>query len=141
MSQSASDVVTAFLDQCGRGKAAMVDAYRTYFTPLTVWENVGMSVTTGAEGALQWMEAAEAAAGAPQNITFAAEILSIAASGNKVLTERIDHLIDGSGAAIEDVRVMGVFEVADGKITAWRDYFDTASLKMSAPSQAEAGAA
>jgi limonene-1,2-epoxide hydrolase len=26
------------------------------------------------------------------------------------------------------VAVMGIFEVADGKVTGWRDYFDTAGL-------------
>jgi limonene-1,2-epoxide hydrolase len=49
---------------------------------------------------------------------------AIAANGNTVLTERTDGFTfkDGRHAAI---RVMGTFELgADGRITAWRDYFD-----------------
>lgn len=49
---------------------------------------------------------------------------AIAANGNTVLTERTDGFTfkDGRHAAI---RVMGTFEVdADGRIIAWRDYFD-----------------
>jgi limonene-1,2-epoxide hydrolase len=140
MSQTPSAVVTSFLQACSKSKSGMAAAYRAFFTDDTVWENIGMSVTTGAEGALQWMEQMEAVAGAPPEMTFRAEILAIAEAGNKVLTERIDHLIDASGKNIEDVRVMGVFEVADGRITAWRDYFDTAGLKTGA-AQAEAAGA
>lgn len=51
------------------------------------------------------------------------EILALAVAGNKVLTERIDRFtINGKRIALP---VMGTFEVtADGKISAWRDYFD-----------------
>jgi len=34
--------------------------------------------------------------------------------------------VDGNPAM--SIRLMGTFEVAGGKITAWRDYFDTAGL-------------
>ena len=46
----------------------------------------------------------------------------IAQSGNVVLTERTDGFLIG-GRWIE-LPVMGAFEVEDGKIRAWRDYFD-----------------
>jgi limonene-1,2-epoxide hydrolase len=51
------------------------------------------------------------------------EIVALAVTGNKVLTERVDRFVI-NGKPIE-IAVMGTFEVgADGKITAWRDYFD-----------------
>lgn len=53
------------------------------------------------------------------------EIVSIAASGNTVLTERVDR-IDTAGKHI-DLPVVGVFEIEGGKIRAWRDYFDLAT--------------
>jgi len=55
------------------------------------------------------------------------EVLSIAASGRKVLTERIDRFtINGKKIALP---VMGAFELdAQGKISAWRDYFDLAQF-------------
>jgi limonene-1,2-epoxide hydrolase len=55
-------------------------------------------------------------------------ILNFAVSGRAVLTERLDVLTLG-GKRIE-IPVMGTFEVdADGKIAAWRDYFDMGMLQ------------
>lgn len=51
------------------------------------------------------------------------ELKNIAASGDVVLTERVDKFI---GAKTISLQVMGVFEIRDGKIAAWRDYFDLA---------------
>jgi limonene-1,2-epoxide hydrolase len=43
-----------------------------------------------------------------------------------VLTERTDHFtMKGKTAPLP---VMGAFHVVDGKITAWRDYFDMAQV-------------
>jgi limonene-1,2-epoxide hydrolase len=51
------------------------------------------------------------------------ETLHIAASGNVVLTERIDSFVFTDRRI--DLPVMGTFEVDDdGKINQWRDYFD-----------------
>ena len=51
------------------------------------------------------------------------EVLALAVSGRFVLTERIDRFTIGSNAIA--LPVMGTFEVReDGKISAWRDYFD-----------------
>jgi len=52
------------------------------------------------------------------------EVLHQAVDGNVVLNERIDRF--GHGDKVIELRVMGVFEVRDGKIAAWRDYFDAA---------------
>ncbi len=50
------------------------------------------------------------------------EIKHIVANGDAVLTERVDtFVIAGKTVTLP---VMGVFEVRDGKIAAWRDYFD-----------------
>ena len=50
-------------------------------------------------------------------------IEKIAASGDSVLTERVDKFL---GEKPMTLRVMGTFEIKDGKIAAWRDYFDLA---------------
>ena len=42
-----------------------------------------------------------------------------------MLTERVDKFSLG-GKNVE-LPVMGVFELTDGKISAWRDYFDMAA--------------
>ncbi len=51
--------------------------------------------------------------------------LNIAARGDIVLTERVDKFAM-AGRNVE-LPVAGVFEVRDGKIAAWRDYFDMAT--------------
>ncbi len=54
-------------------------------------------------------------------------LLNIAADGSVVLTERVDNFVIGGRPV--SLPVMGAFEVADGRITAWRDYFDLASYR------------
>ena len=51
------------------------------------------------------------------------EMIHMIAEGPIVMTERIDHLTraDGTTASLP---MMGVIEVHDGLVTAWRDYFD-----------------
>ncbi len=51
------------------------------------------------------------------------EVISIAENGNKVLTERVDRFDMPENKKI-DLPVMGTFEITNGKISAWRDYFD-----------------
>ncbi|WP_430427587.1 limonene-1,2-epoxide hydrolase family protein [Parasphingorhabdus sp.] len=52
---------------------------------------------------------------------------AIATNGNVVLTERTDKFqMAGQWIAI---RVMGTFEIEDGKIKKWRDYFDLAEFE------------
>lgn len=59
------------------------------------------------------------------------DIVSIAASGSKVLTERVDRFtVQGTSIALP---VMGTFEVEDGLIRHWRDYFDLASYRAQWP--------
>jgi len=48
-------------------------------------------------------------------------------SGNVVMNERIDHFT-ASGRSFA-LPVVGVFELHDGKIAAWRDYFDLAMFQ------------
>jgi limonene-1,2-epoxide hydrolase len=55
------------------------------------------------------------------------KLLAIAASGNKVLTERIDDF--GIGGRDISLPLMGIFEIEDGLIRAWRDYFDMAMYR------------
>ena len=49
-------------------------------------------------------------------------VLNIVADGDTVMTERVDVFVLPN-VTIE-LPVMGTFEVRDGKIAKWRDYFD-----------------
>lgn len=50
------------------------------------------------------------------------DILHIVASGHVVIAERIDRTTAGDRHV--DLPCCGVFEMQDGKIKVWRDYFD-----------------
>ena len=55
------------------------------------------------------------------------EVRAIVSRGDVVFTERVDHFtVAGKEVALP---VAGVFEVRDGKIAAWRDYFDMGSYQ------------
>jgi limonene-1,2-epoxide hydrolase len=56
---------------------------------------------------------------------FDVQMKNIAANDGVVLTERVDFL-KGPLADLE-IWVCGTFEVRDGRITLWRDYFDLAT--------------
>ena len=49
-------------------------------------------------------------------------IRNLAVDGDTVLTERVDQVT--ANGIMAPVPVMGTFEVSDGRIVAWRDYFD-----------------
>ena len=56
------------------------------------------------------------------------EVIAIAEkSDGVVLTERVDNF-DMAGGRKVSLPVMGTFEFTDGKISAWRDYFDLATF-------------
>jgi limonene-1,2-epoxide hydrolase len=102
-------------------------AVDTYFTADTVWENHGLLTTTGPEEALGFYRqfgGQTGMAGMKIDVLAIAET-SGESGGAKVLTERIDWILDAAGQAVMKVPVMGIFEIAGGRITAWRDYFDT----------------
>jgi limonene-1,2-epoxide hydrolase len=55
------------------------------------------------------------------------EIRNLLSAGNVVIAERIDRT--RAGAKAVDLPCTGVFELEDGKIKEWRDYFDFASYQ------------
>ena len=54
-------------------------------------------------------------------------IKSVAVSGNTVFMERLDRHRMAKGWA--ELPVTGVFEVVNGRITSWREYFDFATIE------------
>ncbi len=52
-----------------------------------------------------------------------ADIRHLLSDGAVVMTERVDYV--RLGARTAGLRIAGVFEVHDGVITGWRDYFDS----------------
>jgi limonene-1,2-epoxide hydrolase len=81
-----------------------------------VWQNVGWPTMHGRHRIMKLFRRGQGRAG------FEVKIHRIAADGNAVLTERTDVLIFGPIRL--QFWVCGVFEVHNGRITLWRDYFD-----------------
>ena len=122
LSASPIETVRAFLAIWSEGPEAIYRALYDYLAPDAVYENVGLSCTRGPAEA----HACFAAFGPMKNcLRLDVDILAIAACGNRVLVERIDRVIATDGRETLAAPVMGAFEVTDGRITAWRDYFDT----------------
>ncbi len=123
-----TETVDTFLSLWDR-PGGLAQAIRDYFTEETVWENVGMSKTTGVKPAMAVLEGFGQDA---DTLMMKVDTTSIAAQGGAdkamVLTERIDHFLDPAGNSVMAFPVMGIFEVAGGKILAWRDYFDSAGF-------------
>lgn len=121
---SPTETVIAFLSRWDT-PGGLAQAIRDFFTPDAVWENVGMSKTAGPEEAIGVL----AGFGEdPENLIMRVDTLAIAVVGQKVLTERIDHIVRPDGQSIMAIPLMGIFEIKGDKIGAWRDYFDTAGF-------------
>lgn len=114
-----SDFCNAFVEDGGR------PAIRRWFTPETVWTNVGISSTTGIEEAIGMVDELEKSMGIA---TVRIDMLSIAADGNRVLTERLDIFERTDGSEIGRVTLMGIYEIDGDRIVAWRDYVDVNAI-------------
>jgi limonene-1,2-epoxide hydrolase len=121
--KSAMAEVLAFFEEWKPTLADMLAAMEKRFTDQTVWENVGLSRTTGFVEAKAFMEGF-----AKMKPIESGEVIvhHAAAHNNVVLTERTDNFHDKDGNLIASFKLMGVFEMDGPKIVAWRDYFDTA---------------
>jgi limonene-1,2-epoxide hydrolase len=96
------------------------DEILDFFTDDAVYHNIPMPAMTGKPAIRSVLEMFLRPA---QSAQF--EVLNIAGHGDTVLTERIDRF-EIAGKKVE-LPVMGTFEIKDGKIAAWRDYFDMAT--------------
>lgn len=120
-----TDFCNAFPEDGGR------PAIRRWFTPETVWTNVGISSTTGIEDAVGMVDELEKTMGIA---TVHIEMLAIAAEGNRVLTERLDIFERADGSEIGRVTLMGIYETQGDHIIAWRDYVDVNAVSQLAGS-------
>ena len=92
-----------------------------FFTADAVYHNIPMAPVTGRD-AIAKNIASFIRPGAPGIETIEFRVINIAANGPIVMTERVDRFKLPNKSF--ELQVMGTFEVKDGKISAWRDYFD-----------------
>ncbi|ALR12549.1 limonene-1,2-epoxide hydrolase [Mycobacteroides saopaulense] len=102
---------------CGLWAAMDVERMIAFFTEDSVYHNIPMEPAVGREAIATLIRGWSAAM---EGIDF--EIHRQVCAGNVVMNERTDTLrVNGVRVPLP---VMGIFEIADGKIHAWRDYFD-----------------
>jgi limonene-1,2-epoxide hydrolase len=118
------DVVRRFCDAWARQD---LDEIIAFFSDDAVYHNIPLAPVVGPD---QIRATIEGFTGGVEKIEFRLD--NLAADGGTVLTERHDVFTFANG--VVDLPVMGTFEVADGKITAWRDYFDMNQFMSQLPS-------
>ena len=93
------------------------DELAAYFTDDGVYHNIPLDPVTGREAIRATITGFTAGV---DRVEF--EVRHAAVDGDVVLNERVDRFFTPDRTI--ELPVMGTFEVRDGVITAWRDYFD-----------------
>ena len=121
MAGTNEDVIRAVLKSWSEGADAAKATTRTYFAEGCVWEQTGFPTTTGPDEAAELFNAMGAMGFVGVDIDFR----TVVAAGDVVCTERVDWLVRSDGSRVGPLPIVGVTEFRDGKITAWREYFDS----------------
>jgi limonene-1,2-epoxide hydrolase len=125
MADDPIDVVRRF---CAAWADGDLDAITAFFADDAVYHNIPIAPVEGKDAIRATIAGFT---GGVDKLEFRVD--NIAGDGNVVLTERVD-VFAMPGATIE-LPVMGTFEVRDGKIAAWRDYFDMNQFMSQMPGQ------
>jgi limonene-1,2-epoxide hydrolase len=108
-------------DLCDAFAKHDAEALRQFFTDDVVYHNIPMDPAVGIDATIAFIDGFFAMCE-----KMVIETVHLAVRDNVVLTERIDTFTVGQ--VVAPLPVMGTFEVRDGKISAWRDYFDLAQI-------------
>jgi limonene-1,2-epoxide hydrolase len=111
---TAGEVVREF---CGAIDRKDLAAVESLLDDKVVYHNIGSEPAVGRDAALA---AVKFQFDMFDPISF--RIRNLAEDGDTVLTERVDEITANGVTA--PVPVMGTFEVTEGRIVQWRDYFD-----------------
>ncbi len=108
-----------------------VDELMGFFADDAIWHNMPIIPANGHREIRFLLEYMFEDWGPEAKVNF--EVLNVASKGNLVLSERVDH-VESLGRVVA-LPVVGIFEVEDGKIKHWRDYYDAATLHKDLPSR------
>ena len=116
------ELVRRFFERWAVSFDEMCAAFSETLAADCYWDQRPLAATTGPEPALRFLRRARLLMGLER---VEVELLSIASSGAIVHTQRIDRLYARSGALLAEAPVCGVLEIADQRIVAWKEYFDS----------------
>jgi limonene-1,2-epoxide hydrolase len=119
MTRSPGDLVVEF---CKLWASPNPEELASYFTEDAVYHNIPMAPVRGRHAIKEFIAGLVAAF---DGIDF--QIHRQVSDDTMVMNERTDVMRRRGGDKIP-LPVMGVFEVVDGQIAAWRDYFDMAAI-------------
>ena len=119
-----TQIVTDF---CAAWARLDLDELMGFFQPDAIYHNIPIDPVMGVDAIRATVTMFTTGV---ERIEF--HLRNIAADGNVVLTERLDVFVQPN-ATIE-LPVMGAFEIRDGLIAAWRDYFDLQQYMSQLPS-------
>jgi limonene-1,2-epoxide hydrolase len=88
-----------------------------FFTEDAVYRNGPLAPVAGRAAIVETLEGFMAMGG-----RVSVEMVHVVADGDVVMTERVDYF--EANDRLVSLPVLGVFEMAGGRIAAWRDYFD-----------------
>ncbi|HSV06974.1 MAG TPA: limonene-1,2-epoxide hydrolase family protein [Candidatus Binatus sp.] len=95
-----------------------------YFADDALYHNMPLEPVTGKDGVREILNMF-----VPSE-QLEAELVYVATLGNVVFTERVDRMTMAGKRIV--LPCAGVMEIRDGKIAAWRDYFDLATWQRQA---------
>jgi limonene-1,2-epoxide hydrolase len=124
MTRSADEVVTEF---CKKWASPDPEELAGYFTDDGVYHNIPMDPVQG-PAAIQQFIAGFTAAFDGIDFRVHRQMSDGTAGSGVVMNERTDVMRRKGGGGEIALPVMGVFEVVDGKIAKWSDYFDMATV-------------
>ena len=105
------------------GNAEVCAKIRELFTDATVWVQPGLPTTTGPDEAIAIVQSWGAGFA-----SYEVEIRHVASTDTAVLVERFETFKNADGSIFLALPVVGVAEFRDGKITTWREYYDSAAV-------------
>jgi limonene-1,2-epoxide hydrolase len=107
-------IVLGFLQRMGGGRA-----------PDARWVNVGVAETIGPKQALAFLDSFREALPIE---AIDVDVHAAAEGGGVVFVERTDRMRGDDRRELKRVDAVGAFEIRDGRIQAWRDYWDTSRM-------------
>jgi limonene-1,2-epoxide hydrolase len=122
---SATETVRAFVGAWSQGD---LDAIMDFFAPDCVYHNIPVEPVRGTAAIRAVIEGFT---GMATEMDWVLHHVAESVSG-VVLTERLDRFRLADGRWLE-LPVMGAFELREGKISAWRDYFDMGQFQRQLP--------
>jgi limonene-1,2-epoxide hydrolase len=114
-------------DFCAAWERLDLEELLGYFEPDAVYHNMPIDPVVGVDAIRATMQMFTTGV---ESIQF--RVLHLAATDDTVLTERVDVFVLPHTTI--ELPVMGTFEIRNGRIAAWRDYFDLQQyLQQAAP--------